>query len=60
MYNKIITFLDRYDIIYIKKQFGLRQKHSSHHAFITNNKISGSWGHCDWNIFRYKKGIRCS
>ena len=34
MYNKVIMFLDRYNILY-QNQFGFRQKHSSHHALIT-------------------------
>ena len=33
-YNKLIKFLDRYDILY-ENQFAFRQKHSSHHALIT-------------------------
>ena len=47
MYNKVITFLDRYNILY-QNQFGFRQKHSSHHALITLvDKITKSLDHGD-------------
>ena len=34
MYNKLIKFLDKYNIL-DQNQFGFRQGHSTHHAFIT-------------------------
>ena len=34
MYNKLIKFLDKYDIL-DQNQFGFRQGHSTHHALIT-------------------------
>ena len=34
MYNKLIDFLDKYNILY-RNQFGFRQGHSTHHALIT-------------------------
>ena len=47
MYNKVITFLDRYNILY-QNQFGFRQQHSSHHALITLvDKITKSLDHGD-------------
>ena len=34
MYNKLIQFLDQYNVLY-QNQFGFRQGHSTHHALIT-------------------------
>ena len=34
MYNKLIGFLDKYNVLY-QNQFGFRQGHSTHHALIT-------------------------
>ena len=34
MYNSLVSFFDKYNILY-KNQFGFRQGHSSHHALIT-------------------------
>ena len=46
IYNKLITFLDRYNIY--PNQFGFRQKHSTHHALITLvDKITISLNHGD-------------
>ena len=33
MYNRLIIFLDKYNILY-QNQFGFRQGHSIHHALI--------------------------
>ena len=47
MYNRVITFLDRYNIL-DQNQFGFGQKHSSHHALITLvDKIRKSLDHGD-------------
>ena len=47
MYNKLITFLDRYNILY-QNQFGSRQKHSTQHALIILvDKITKSLDHGD-------------
>ena len=34
MYNKLIQFLDKYNVLY-QNQFGFRQGHSTHHTLIT-------------------------
>ena len=34
MYNKLIQFLDQYNVLY-QNQFRFRQGHSTHHALIT-------------------------
>ena len=34
MYNKLIKFLDQYNVLY-QNQFGFRQGHSIHHALIS-------------------------
>ena len=34
MCNKLIKFLDQYNVLY-QNQFGFRQGHSTHHALIT-------------------------
>ena len=42
MYNSLVSYFDKYNIIY-QNQFGFRQGHSSHHALITLvNKITQS------------------
>ena len=47
MYNKLIAFFDRYNIIY-QNQFGFRQKHSTHHALTTPvDKMTKSLDHGD-------------
>ena len=34
MYDRLIKFLDKYNVLY-QNQFGFRQGHSTHHALIT-------------------------
>ena len=34
MYNRLIQFLDKNKVLY-QNQFGLRQRHSTHHTLIT-------------------------
>ena len=47
MYNKLITFLGRYNILY-QNQFGFRQNHCTHHALITLvDKITKFMDHGD-------------
>ena len=47
MYNKLIKFLDKYNIL-DQNQFGFRQGHSTHHALITLvNKITKSLDYGD-------------
>ena len=42
MYNSLVSYFDKYNILY-QNQFGFRQEHSSHHALITLvNKITQS------------------
>ena len=42
MYNSLVSYFDKYNIIY-QNQFDFRQGHSSHHALITlANKITQS------------------
>ena len=42
MYNSLVSYFDKYNILY-QNQFGFRQGHSSHHALITLvNKITQS------------------
>ena len=42
MYNSLVSYFDKYYILY-QNQFGFRQGHSSHHALITLvNKITQS------------------
>ena len=42
MYNSLVSYFDKYNILY-QNQFGFRQGHSSRHALINlNNKITQS------------------
>ena len=42
MYNSLVSYFDKYNILY-QPQFGFRHGHSSHHALITLvNKITQS------------------
>ena len=42
MYNSLVSYFDKYNILY-QTQFGFRHGHSSHHALITLvNKITQS------------------
>ena len=42
MYKSLVSYFDKYNILY-QNQFGFRQGHSSHHAHITLvNKIAQS------------------
>ena len=42
MYNSLVSYFDKYNILY-QNQFGFRQGHSTHHALITLvNKITQS------------------
>ena len=59
MYNSLLSYFDKYNILY-QHQFGLRQGHSSHHALITLvNKITQSLDSGDMviGIFLDQKGI---
>ena len=50
MYNKLIKFLDKYNIL-DQNQFGFRQGHSTNHALITLvDKIPRQWRYCDWRV----------
>ena len=60
MYNSLVSYFDKYNILY-QNQFGFRQRHSSHHALITLvNKITQSLDSGDMVIgivLYLKKGI---
>ena len=57
MYNSLVSYFDKYNIL-DQNQFGFRQGHSCHHAFITlDNKITQSLDSGDMvlGIFLYLK-----
>ena len=62
MYQRVKNFLDKNDILFIinKSQYGLREKHTIHHAAIDIVNIIQKKGPkiiCLWDLFGFKKGL---
>ena len=48
MYNRLITFIDRNNVLYYS-QYGFRKNHSTEHALIAR--------HCQHNSIKYGSGL---